>query len=204
MVFRPLTEGDYRFCREVSLPSHCFKMNITKQSTANLRASVYDVREQLHIQGIIMKQIFFILLIISAPSMAQVSAPSFIGGWELISIESKSESGEWSPYYFSGGAKPVGIIMYDAAGNMSAQITSNPRTADSPAEQPDILNGYVAYYAKYEVDSIAGTVTHHRRNHSNPVLSKLSVVRYFQFHNDILTLTVAPEQTLRLNWARIK
>jgi len=51
----------------------------------------------------------------------------------------------------------------------------------TPPEQPEILNDYVAYYGKYEVDTTAGTVTHRRQNHLNPEIGGLSVVRYFSF-----------------------
>ena len=129
---------------------------------------------------------------------------NFVGTWELVSIESKSETGEWLPVVLPQDADPVGILMYDDIGNMAAQITTNPRGTETPAENPEVVNGYMAYYGKYEVDSSAGTVTHHRLNHINPEVGKLSVVRYFRFKDDILTLTVAPEQTQRLNWIRIK
>lgn len=123
----------------------------------------------------------------------------------MISIESKSVSGEWSPLYFPGEAKPIGMIMYDSSGSMSVQFSSSPRTGYTAVEKPtEIFNGYVAYYGEYEVDINAGTVTHHRKDHLNPKLSETSVVRYFQFQDDNLTLTVAPDQNSRLNWGRIK
>ena len=62
------------------------------------------------------------------------------------------------------------------------------------------MNGYVAYFGTYEVDAEAATVTHHRQRHINPDLDGVDVVRYFQFSDNRLTLTVAPEQHLRLNW----
>jgi hypothetical protein len=94
--------------------------------------------------------------------------------------------------------------MYDDKGNMAVQVTSEPRGGESAADNPEVVNGYVAYYGKYEVDTQAGTVTHHRRNHINPELGRLSVVRHFKFSGDTLTLTVAPEQQLRFNWARVR
>ena len=93
--------------------------------------------------------------------------------------------------------------MYDASGNMAVQITGSPRGTETPADQPEIVNGYVAYYARYEVDVEAGTVTHHRRNHINPDLGALSVVRYFNFSGNVLTLTLAPNREMRLNWVRV-
>jgi len=144
------------------------------------------------------------LLLAPIPAGAQHSAADFVGTWELLSIEARSETGDWGPWESPLPGKPVGILMYDNLGNMAVQITSSPRGTTTPPEQPEILNGYVAYYGKYEVDTTAGTVTHHRRNHLNPEIGGLSVVRYFSFDGDVLTLTLAPQRTLRLHWARAR
>ena len=122
-----------------------------------------------------------ILAVSANPVAAQYSSSDFVGTWELASIEARNESGDWGPASLPMSGMPVGVIMYDAGGNMAVQITGSPRGQETPLEQPEIVNGYVAYYAKYEVDAEAGTVTHHRRNHINPDLGKLSVVRYFRF-----------------------
>jgi len=135
------------------------------------------------------------------PAAAQ-SASRFVGTWELVSIETLSESGEWSRLRY-GGADPVGILMYDDLGNMAVQITTSPRNTEM-SRPPEWIHGYVAYYARYEVDVDAGVVTHYRRNHINPAIGGLTVVRYFEFHDGILTLTVAPGRTIRLNWARAR
>lgn len=139
-----------------------------------------------------------------APVLAQESTPDFVGTWELSSIEAKTEAGDWVPAQLPLDGRPVGIIMYDDKGNMAVQITTVPRSTETPADNPEIVNGYVAYYARYEVDAQAGTVTHHRRHHINPDLGSLSVVRYFKFSGDTLTLTLAPERQLRLNWSRVR
>jgi hypothetical protein len=57
-------------------------------------------------------------------------------------------------------------------------------TIAEAADNPEIGHGYVAYYGRYEVDTKAGTVTHHRRNHINPDLGQLSVVRYLNAADD--------------------
>ena len=148
---------------------------------------------------------FFSMCLFSAsPLAAQRSASDFVGTWELASIEARTESGEWEAAALPMTGLPVGIIMYDDSGNMAVQITSSPRGTESPPEVPEIVNGYIAYYARYAVDAEAGTVTHHRRNHVNPELGTLSVVRYFSFSDDVLTLTLAPDRELRLNWVRVR
>jgi len=136
------------------------------------------------------------------PAAAQAPAADFVGTWELAAIESPLADGGWGPAALPMSGAPVGIIMYDALGNMAVQITGEPRGVETPAAQPEMVNGYVAYYAKYEVDADAGTVTHHRRSHVNAELASLSVVRYFEFSGDTLTLTVAPDRSLRLLWVR--
>ncbi len=152
-----------------------------------------------------MRKLLFLLIILLPACVAKLdSDANFVGTWELISIESKSEKGEWLPVEYPENAKPFGILIYDDIGNMAVQITTNPRLTEALDKNPEIVNGYCAYYGKYEVNSVAGTVTHHRQNHLNPELGKSSVVRYFNFKGDILTLTVAPEQIQRLNWIRAK
>ncbi len=66
------------------------------------------------------------------------------------------------------------------------------------------MNGYNAYYGRYEVNAEEGTVTHHHRNSLNPANGNVSAVRYFSFEDDVLTLTVAPRRQLRLNWVKVR
>jgi hypothetical protein len=146
--------------------------------------------------------LFSISCLWALPVKAQVTAADFVGTWELASIEAPTEAGGWGPAAVPFTGVPVGVIIYDALGNMAVQITSDPRGVETPPEQPEIVNGYVAYYGKYEVDPEAGTVTHHRRGHLNPALALLSVVRYYEFSADTLTLTLAPNRDLRLKWVR--
>ncbi|MEJ2289418.1 MAG: lipocalin-like domain-containing protein [Deinococcales bacterium] len=143
-----------------------------------------------------------IICLWALPLTAQVTATDFAGTWKLASIESPGEAGAWAPADVPFAGVPVGVIMYDGLGNMAVQITSDPRGVETPVEQPEIVNGYVAYYGTYSVDPAAGTVTHHRQGHLNPALAELSVVRYYEFSGDTLTLTLAPNRDLRLNWVR--
>ena len=126
----------------------------------------------------------------------------FIGTWTLGKIESRSESGEWQKIQ-RWGEKPFGVIMYDSFGNMAVQLAYEHRdAASSTVPNSEVVNGYVAYVATYEVDSAEGTVTHHRVFHTNPNADGLSVVRFYEFDGDTLTLTVAPDRNIRLTWIR--
>ena len=126
----------------------------------------------------------------------------FVGTWLLQKIEQKNESGDWLLSELLG-PDPLGILTYDAHGNMAAQLARRDRSISDPEGAPsELVNGYVGYFGTYEVDSTAGTVTHHRSAHVNAELGHLSVVRYFQFEGDTVTLTVAPERNIRLLWKR--
>ncbi len=145
-----------------------------------------------------------VLLVSANPIFAQYSAADFVGTWELVSYEARTEVGEWAPASLPITGEAVGIIMYDDKGNMAVQITGNPRSQESPSDNLYWVNGYNAYYGRYEVNAEEGTVTHHHRNSLNPANGNVSAVRYFSFEDDVLTLTVAPRRQLRLNWVKVR
>lgn len=144
-----------------------------------------------------------VLLHSASSVLAQTSVADFVGTWELASIERRSETGEWVQSLLEECGTPVGILMYDDKGYMAGQMTMSPRSTDCPADRPNWVNGYTAYYGTYEINLEEGTVTHHRRNHINPAVGNLSVQRYFRFEGDMLTLTIAPERLARFNWVRV-
>jgi hypothetical protein len=128
----------------------------------------------------------------------------FVGTWFLQEIRARTEGGEWVESEVLG-RNPFGILIYDKTGNMAVQIARRDRSITVEEEAVDeIVNGYVAYTARYDVDNSASTVTHHRISHINADLGQLSVVRFYEFDGDTLTLTVAPERELRLKWLRVK
>ena len=149
--------------------------------------------------------LFCLLCFVAAPPKAECLEADFVGTWELQSIEVKGGNGEWTAARMpEDDQRPVGVLMYDDKGNMAVQITTEPRHVETPEDNPEVIHGYVAYYGKYNVDAKAGTITHRRQNHINPSIGKLDVVRYFQFSGDILTLSPAPQKTMRLKWKRIR
>ena len=148
-------------------------------------------------------------LAITFPSLAQVTMEDFSGAWELLNIQRKLDSGEWVDGIILGNGeiwegRYVGRIMYDNVGNMSAQVTTDPRGFFTGGDASELVNGYIAYYAKYEIDAERGVVTHHRLNHVNDGVSNISVDRFYEFDGDILTLTLAPEGTSRLVWGKLR
>ncbi len=91
-----------------------------------------------------------------------------LGGWRLVSALT---NGKVNP---ERGAKPTGLIFYDASGWMSVNIQGDHPAIElagetpSPAESHAALRTYWAYFGTYSVDEQAKTVTHHRTGSVNP------------------------------------
>jgi hypothetical protein len=134
------------------------------------------------------------------------SAKPFIGMWRLVSIVDMKG-------HIVRGQHPTGFIVYDASGNMCAQImpdTPRPKFAGeqpTPDEASAALNGYTAYFGTYTVDERAHTVTHHVKGSINPGTVGADNVRGYEFGpGDRVTLTTMPvtETSARLTWERVK
>ena len=134
--------------------------------------------------------------------------PRFVGNWRLVTIENFDEKGVGRPGAYTGGR-----IMYDSAGQMSAQLT-RPNRPLLPADAGEALRatayaGYVAYYGAYEIDAAAGKVTHKVEGSLNPNWPKTELPRYFAFSDGDNTLKLsirndAGRVTGTLTWARIR
>ena len=134
--------------------------------------------------------------------------PRFVGNWRLVSFVNIDDKGVSTPNPFTGGR-----IMYDAAGQMAAQLTHANRAA-LPANPSDTLRaaasrGYVAYYGGYEIDAAAARVTHHVEGSTNPNWPTTDLIRYFEFADGGNTLKLsirndAGRTTGTLTWARIR
>jgi Lipocalin-like domain len=132
----------------------------------------------------------------------------FVGNWRLVTIENYDDKGVARPGAYTGGR-----IMYDAAGQMSAQLT-RPDRPPLPADAGEALRAaayasYVAYYGAYEIDAVAGKVTHKVEGSLNPNWPKTDLPRYFAFSdgNNTLKLSIrndAGRVTGTLTWARIR
>jgi len=90
----------------------------------------------------------------------------FVGTWRLMSTEFRSEDG--SPTESPYGSAPQGILIYDAHGNMAAQLAQGHRrpfpTADrksgSNEETRAAFESYQAYYGRYQIDAQEHVVIH--------------------------------------------
>jgi hypothetical protein len=97
------------------------------------------------------------------------------------------------------GRSPLGRLSYDAAGNMSAQLTHSKRlpfaVADkargSPQEVQAAIETYESYYGACEVDEAAQVMVRHVTGSLLPNWTGTDQVRFYQFEGDRLTLSTA-------------
>jgi hypothetical protein len=93
-----------------------------------------------------------------------------VGSWQMIEAWDMNDPGKPGKSY-PWGKPPLGYWVYDAAGNVSVQISINPPLplVDAPwwtmggSAVDDMLasfNNYLAYFGTYTVDYEGGTVTH--------------------------------------------
>jgi Lipocalin-like domain len=152
------------------------------------------------------------IAVTTVPVAEGQSKPSFseskrlIGAWRLVSFESNDQENPRAR-----GARPVGLILYDATGYMSAQmmpdrvrrkftgppspVFAGPRpTAE---EALDAIFGYTAYFGTYSVDEQARTITHHRLGNLDPGALGDFVRRYEFANEDRLILTPLDSPNLR-------
>ena len=131
-----------------------------------------------------------------------------VGNWRLVSFVNIDEKGVERP-----AAYDAGRIMYDAHGNMAAQLMRNGRprmsTPSTEAERATAYTGFLAYYGRYAIDHTAGKVTHHVEGSTNPNWVPTELVRYYAFSPDgsrlMLSLKNADGRiTGTLTWERLK
>ena len=161
-----------------------------------------------------MMRVTLVALALCASSLTVPSAqapagrdPRFVGHWRLVSFVNIDAQGVATPNRLAGGR-----IMYDAAGQMAAQLTQVDRPAlpasPTEAQRATAYAGYVAYYGAYETEGATGKVTHHVEGSTNPNWPKTALVRYFEFAtDDTLKLSIrnaAGRTTGTLTWARIR
>ncbi len=114
----------------------------------------------------------------------------FVGTWRLVSSEETLPNGTVRPYGF--GPHPAGIIMYDAKGNMCAQVvnTDRPKWKDPDKPSPDEIktafDGFGGYCGTYTVDEKNGTMAHHPEVAFDPNLAGEPKPRNYRFEGNRL------------------
>lgn len=140
----------------------------------------------------------------SPPTGTGEDSKRFVGTWRLVSIESTGGV----PY----GANPIGLIYYDALGNMAVQIMPDrerPKWKQGEPPTPDqakeAITGYVAYFGTYTVDENARTVSHHRKGTINAAGVGVDLVRKYEFApGDRLILTPVDNPATHLTWEQVR
>jgi hypothetical protein len=133
-------------------------------------------------------------------SSLQSDTQRLIGSWRHIG---STVNGQARP---DRGAKPKGIIIYDAHGHMACHVAPDrevTKAGDKPTGEEAIaaLDGHIAYFGTYSVDERARTVTHHRQGSVQPG-DKGDVVRGYEFVGDRLILRPVGT-TAEVVWERI-
>ena len=121
----------------------------------------------------------------------------FVGTWKLVSAEYRSDEDE---VHHLLGTHPIGQLMYDERGYMSAQLLDKERPAfasndwlkGTPEEVTAAFEGHRAYFGTYEVDEKARKVTHHVLGSPFPNWIGRDNVRYYEFAGNRLILRTAP------------
>lgn len=139
-----------------------------------------------------------------SPTENGEDAKRFVGTWKLVSIEAATPDP-------MRGANPIGLIQYDAAGNMAVQIMPDrdrPKwkqgESPTPEQAKDTLAGYTAYFGTYTLDEKARTVSHHRKGSLNPGGVGVDLVRRYELVGDRLILTPVENPSLHLTWERVR
>ncbi|MBX3065766.1 MAG: lipocalin-like domain-containing protein [Anaerolineae bacterium] len=132
----------------------------------------------------------------------QTARAPFVGTWHLVSQHSHFPDGRIEP---SRGEGAIGVLMYDADGNVSVQLM---RTDARAAEFTDLrtvetaFEGYLGYFGTYEVDQVAGVVNHRVLGASYPAFRGTIQRRQFRFESNgnslILEAAIPADKTIRV------
>ena len=145
---------------------------------------------------------------VQAEQTASEIQKRLVGNWRLVSFVNIDEKGVERP-----GGYDAGRIVYDAHGNMAAQLMRNGRarlsTPSTEAERAAAYSGYIAYYGRYEIEPSAARITHKVEGSTNPNWVPTDLVRYYRFaDNDnrmMLSLKNADGRiTGTLTWERLR
>jgi hypothetical protein len=141
-------------------------------------------------------------------------ASQLIGTWRLVSREDRTAAGERrvDPGL---GADPVAILLYDTAGNFAAQFMKRDRSnnevgvaARAGVNNSAAVGGYDAYFGKYTVDEMSGSVTQVLDGALSPGDVGKTVTREMHVDGDTLTIELATTSgdgepvTRTLVWSR--
>ena len=144
-------------------------------------------------------------------------AKQLVGTWKLVAVEERDGNGQ-RVVPLDLGAEPVGMLMYDATGHMSAQAGRRGRPRldiedvhRAPAEQAKAaFTGYAAYFGTYEVNERESIVIHHVEGSMLPNWEGGDQRRKFTLSGDTLILeppafqAKGEKRARRLTWQRVR
>jgi hypothetical protein len=126
--------------------------------------------------------------------------PPFVGVWRLISMSRLDGRGAMRPYW----PEAIGLLIYTIEGHVAAQVYDRGRPCVTvPWESVDAesartaFTGLATYFGRYDVDPVAGTVTHTIEGAMVPDWVGSKVVRLYRFIDlNCLELRVVPDAQL--------
>ena len=126
-----------------------------------------------------------------------MSKASFTGAWQLIASEMRTAGGD---VHYPLGEDCTGRLVIDAAGNFSAQLmrSDRPRFASddivrgTDAEIQAAYQGYIAFWAKFEIDEVKRELTYVVEGSLFPNWLGHRNLRHYEFDGDRLTLRTPP------------
>ncbi len=131
----------------------------------------------------------------------EINTGSFAGAWRLEEAYAETPAGR-QPFPLGNDAH--GLIMYDAAGHMSAQLMSSGRKPFSSQNLDEVALeefkaaylGYTSYYGTYTLNADEKTVTHHVEGSLAARWVGGDQLRYFEFADERLILRTPPMRTV--------
>jgi hypothetical protein len=123
-----------------------------------------------------------------------MSFASFVGAWKLISSEMRSSGGD---VHYPLGKDCQGRLIVDSQGHFSAQLmqpnrppfASNDIVRGSDQEVREAYQGYIAFWAKLEVDEAKKELTYVVEGSLFPNWIGHKNLRHYEFQGDQLTLS---------------
>lgn len=136
-----------------------------------------------------------------------------VGTWRLVSWIHRDTEGNEIDYF---GKHAVGILMYDAYGNMNAQLmranrssfVSNDINGGTPEETKEAFDSYIAYFGKYE-EVRPGEIVHKVEGSLFPNWFENNQLRFATLSENHLMLSTPPvpvngvEIVFHIIWERV-
>ena len=146
--------------------------------------------------------------------MSSTNYGPIVGSWQMVEAWDMNDPGKPGKSY-PWGNPPLGYWVYDAAGNVSVQISINPPLpavtdswwALSQTAIPQMLesfNNYMAYFGTYTVDYDNGTVTHNVTTDVLRQYTGTSQPRPFKLDDNNNELLIGDGETYLRRFKRVK